>query len=453
MNAVVSSAAEVVSIPISVGGRMAWVFQPLVRGVRSETFYVKGNLGGGKQFYRSTGFSAKAMALERAKVLWTAALKGEVAEVKAALEGTKRRQVKPVATIADVVRAHALAAEQGRLHVRGNVAAGYANSLLRVVGWAEGLHEVREGKVRRSFDAQAVGSRSLAVLAAEDFVPRFERAYLEQAKGDKVRREQLLRGAHAVLRNARAMFEPVAMRAYKGLELPDLGHFLKTPMKQARAVQHGRLEDAAVREMALAAMALRESDPELYRVHVALRHLGLRNDELMQARVEWVERCEREVKLPGGELRKLALADGSVIEATVPVVRKVAALFNVTLRAYWEPKGNEGVVAISPEVLAELAPWIDGRKPADFLVPGRTKTEVWELIYVRHADFVRPWTAHLAKRGYELRRWGATKVALLHQSEEMADLFLRHAKTTTAQKHYLTERPLPCPITLGDVGL
>lgn len=444
---------ERIGIEINVGGRKAWVFQRLIGGVRTENYYVQGNVPGSGMWRVSTGFSTKSMAMDRARLLWKAKINEQMDGVRAALEGTKLRQPKAAATIGDVVRAHALAEEQGKLHVRPAVASGYRKALVRLVAWAKELHELSEGKVRRTMDTAAVERLSLAVLVERDFVPEFERAYVAPAGSDKVRREQLLRGAHSLLTNARAMFEPVALRAYQGLTLPELAPFMTTQMKVARAVEHGRLEDAAVREMALAALALRESDPDLYRVHLCFRHLGLRNDELLAARVEWIERTEREVKLPGGESRRLKLADGSTIEALVPVVRPVAGLMNLTLRPYWEPKQSSGVVAIAPEILAELAPWLDGRGGLDHLVPARTKTERWELIYLRHADFVRPWTAHLAKRGYELRRWGATKLALLHQSEEMAELFLRHAKRTTAQKHYLTERPLAAPITLGDVGL
>lgn len=444
---------ERIGIEITVGGRKAWVFQRNIRGSRTENYYVQGNVPGKGPWRVSTGLSSRSMAVDRAKLLWRAKLHEQDDGVREALAGTKLRQPKPVATIGQMVQAHALAEQAGKLHVRARPAQGYRLALIRLVAWGKGLHTMAPGKTRRTMDAEAVSKLPLTVLTERDFVPEFERTYTAPAGADRMRREQLLRGAHSLLTNARAMFEPVALRAYQGLVLPDLESFMTTQMKVAREVEHGRLDDAAVREMALAALELRESDPDLYRVHLCFRHLGLRNDELLEARQEWIEEVQREVKLPGGETRKLALADGTTIEATVPIVRPVGGLMNLTLRPYWEPKRSAGVVAIAPEIMAELAEWRTGREPLDHLVPARTKTERWELIYIRHADFVRPWTAHLAKRGYELRRWGATKLALLHQSEEMAELFLRHAKRTTAQKHYLTERPLPAPITLADVGL
>jgi hypothetical protein len=96
---------------------------------------------------------------------------------------------------------------------------------------------------------------------------------------------------------------------------------------------------------------------------------------------------------------------------------------------------------------------VDAGAREAFLIPARTDTERWRLIYIDHAEFVRPWTEHLAKKSYELRRWGATTVRRLHQSREMGDIFLRHAGKSVADKHYFTERPLAVPITFADCGL
>jgi hypothetical protein len=50
---------------------------------------------------------------------------------------------------------------------------------------------------------------------------------------------------------------------------------------------------------------------------------------------------------------------------------------------------------------------------------------------------------------YELRRWGASKVAELHQNDAMGSWFLRHSPKRTGTKFYL-KAPVPVPITLQD---
>jgi hypothetical protein len=42
----------------------------------------------------------------------------------------------------------------------------------------------------------------------------------------------------------------------------------------------------------------------------------------------------------------------------------------------------------------------------------------------------------------------------MHQSDDMAEKFLRHARRTVAAKHYVpADTVMPAPITLADCGL
>lgn len=416
---------------IEIGGRTAWVFQRVPGG----NFYVKGNLPGGNQFYRSTGFSTKGMGMDGAKKLWKAALEGRWDD----LQKTKLRAEKAVATIGEVVRAHGLALQEGRLDVSAETADHYVCSLRRLVAWARGLHKT-VGK-RRVVDAVAIDALSCEVLT-EELVDTSVRNYVATAGKDELERDRKLRTVHTTVTNGRCLFEAVAMKAYKSLVLPELKGFLGATLRKAEPVEHEALADAAVREMAaemLGPMPAGRNESALYLVHLCFRHFGMRNDEIENARVEWVE------ILPVQEIRTVYLADGSA--------RHIVAKMKVCRRSYWIPKASVGEVGISADVLAELWPFLEGRAPLDYLVPLETMTARSEVVNREHSQFVRPWTKDKQKSSYELRRWGATKVARLHQSEEMADRFLRHAKKTTAQKHYLTERPMPAPITLADCGL
>lgn len=412
-------------LTIEVGGRKAWVFQR----VKDGNFYLKGNAPG---IFRSTGFSTKGMALDAARKLWKAALEGRLD----ALDSTKLKKTREVATIGEIVQAHALAGEKGHLEVKADVGAAYRNCLRRVVAWAKGTHGRPVGKVRDQVDAAAVDKLSSEILSQE-LVEEFCRNYVAAAGGDMLERDQRLRGAHSILRNARALFEGRALSVYKGLTLPDLGKFLAAALRKAVPVEHESLSDKAVREMATEALKLREVEDPLYLVHLLFRHVGMRNDEIENMRVEWIEEF--------AEPRAVFLPDGSK--------REIAGVVAIRRRSYWVPKRSAGDVPLSADVLAELEKWTKDRQGDEVLVPAATATDRWELIYRRHSDFVRPWTGDRQKTSYELRRWGATKIARLHQSAEMADRFLRHARTTTAERHYLTELPLPCPITLADCGV
>lgn len=437
------------STEISVGGRSAWVLRLMQRGRRSENFYVLGNPPGRPKFVRSTGFSTKGEAIARARLLWRAELNRHMEGVAAALDGAKLRRAVVMATIGEILAAHECAEKAGRLGVKPRVAAGYRHALVRVVAWAHGLLEQADGDDARRWPDEAAVARLPASVLTEDLVAEFEARYVASAGGDYLARDRRRRGVEALLRNARAMLGD--LRIYRGLELPKLKGFLEAKIRRGPKVRHEDLSDAAVAEMAAAAQELREQEPALYLVHLLHRHLGMRNDEIVNARREWVERLARPetVELASVKREVVTLADGSRREICAPETRLVPAVMAIERRSYWVPKQSTGRVPIAPCVLAELERWLVG-DALEHLVPAPTPTARWELVYLRHADFVRPWTAHLAKRGYELRRWAATRVRLMMRSREAGDLFLRHAGKSVAEAHYFTRSPLPPPITLAD---
>lgn len=441
-------------LQVVVDGHPASVFRPLIKGVRREKFYVKGYPPGSKNkaFYRCTGFAQKTPALDAARKLWKAALGGRWV----ALEQTKLRGEAPAATVGEILEAHEKHIHRVNLTLRRHSAAGYRNSLRRVVAWA------RLGGLQPGWQAKAE-SLSGTVLDG-DLVRDYLAQVVPMKELNPKAHEQKLRGALRTLALARQMFAGLgrrmaggketqeltgqARKCYAGLALPaKLWEFLERPAEKAPRRRHEPLADAAVREMAAAALGLKESNPALYAVHLLFRHCGLRNDEIVHARGEWIVRLADPVAvfLPNGERRE------------------VAAFLEIRTREYWAVKVTEGRVPISADVLAELES-VTGRVEGSdrkgkmeegraFLIPALTVTDRWELVNVAHNDFVRPWTEHLQKRSYELRRWAGTKVRMMHRSREMGDIFLRHAPTSVGELNYFTDAPVPAPITLGDVGL
>jgi hypothetical protein len=446
------------SAMIVVNGCKAWVYRRLVRGRRSKWFCVKGTPPGlHRDWARSTKCVTKAEAIKRGTLLWRAKLAEHLEPVRAALEESKVRRARVVCSIGELLDAHERAEQHGRLHCQARAAATARAALCRAIAWRQGWHALREGMQREWIDTERVRACSAAVLEEPEFIGELELAYVAPAGADFLAQDVRRRGLVSLLTNARAMFkESLLSTIYRNLVLPELKHFLAVQPRPAVVAEKRVLSDDAVREMARVALGLKESNPRLYLVHVLHRHLGLRNIEIEAARVEWIERfaAPREIEIAAGEAEEVTLADGRTIRVVLAEKMKRVAVgqVNVKRRSYFKPKRSAGCVAISADVWAEIARWVEHRRPDEPLVPAASATERRELIYIAHADFVRPWTAEHAKKGYELRAWGATVVERLHKSREYAEYFLRHGKQTTAEQSYL-ERPLAAPITLGDCGV
>lgn len=404
---------------IEVSGNTAAVFRPVRKGVRAKLFYVKKGNG----LFRCTGYSTRREAEQSARALFRAFLDKRFD----ALNSVKLRGPAPVATIGELIAAHEKNVARENKTLQGHSAAGYRNALRRVVAWGK-LGGLEDGWQERAETLKG------AVLD-EDLVRDYLDAVVPAKESNAKLHDQRLRGALRTLALARQMFAERTRNCFKGLALPPkLKEFLKRPSEKPPRRQHQPLGDEAVRAMAQAALKLQ---PALYAVHLLFRHLGMRNDEIAHARGEWIERLAVPVAVH--------LFDGTR--------REVAAFMVIENREYWAVKKSGGKVPIAAEVLAELDAAVGVTTGREYLIPALTVTDRWELVNVAHNDFVRPWTEHLQKRSYELRRWAGTKVRMMHRSREMGDIFLRHAPTSVGELNYFTDAPVPAPIMLSDCGL
>ncbi len=394
---------------IDVGGRTASVFRRARNGVRGN-YYLKGWLGA-RQLLRCTGFSTKGMARDAAVKIWRAALESRFD----VLEATKLRKDKPVASIGEVIEAFSDHIGEFNLKIKPRTTAGYTNALKTV------LRKVHAGDVER------VSTSALT----EELCEKFFAAHVKEAGGDLIERDARIRGANSTLRNARAMFSATAMKCYRRLHLPDLGGFLKASTMDDPTVEHQEITSAAMWEIAQAARWLRDQMPALYVTHLLYRHLGMRNDEIENARLEWMEKRSDVVWLPDGQRRAIA---------GYMVIKK---------RKEWAPKRSSGEVPIAPAVWREIRRFSTAKQPGDFLIEARNITERSWLVDRDHSEFVRPWMTEHSKTSYELRRWAATVVAK-RQGDEFADRFLRHKSKSVAGKHYLTAHAPVAPLTFTD---
>jgi hypothetical protein len=220
-------------------------------------------------------------------------------------------------------------------------------------------------------------------------------------------------GANATVRNVKSLFRARAVDLHmQALKLPDLtalrgAHFLKAPPSEFVPWP----EDVYA-EMEAASQVLKTEKPELWLVNAMLRRLGLRDEELLEARREWIEvqgsrawlvvanRGTEFTLLKNGAQRRLEL-DSELQEILLPRTGYLIA---------------------------------DGWKP-------------WprkDLIYRTHSQWMRTFVGdEAAKTNHQLRKYAASKIYSTHGLVAAAE-FLGDTVATVEKyyKAYLGASPL-----------
>jgi integrase len=246
-----------------------------------------------------------------------------------------------------------------------------------------------------------------------------------------VARESRKRGGFSRLVQARALFKPRAMRCYSDLVLPDVAEFLKADNFQPSAPELVEIGPEEMGKIAEAALKLRDTDKALYVAHLLFRHCGMRNDEIVNMRWDWIETS------PDGVVH-----------------------VNICVRPYWKPKGSMGRVPVSPCVLAELQAMRGDAEAADPVIARAYETHRADVVDRDHSAWLKGVWQEIGapvrrKTSYELRRWAAG-VVRDRQGRDAAEQFLRHAAPAGAGRFYMSGM-FPWakiePITLQDAGV
>ena len=250
--------------------------------------------------------------------------------------------------------------------------------------------------------------KSTSVLTA-DLIREFEKRQLARAekqatsstRATLIQRVRTSTASYA--RQARSIVALRKMKFYAGLKLPDLTAFRGESVETPRRSLPRPLEMRALAAMEAAAPALAESDPAVYVAHLLFSRLGLRNVEIVNARIHWI-------------------SNGSIGIVDRP-------------EEDFFPKGSEGWVPIAGDVLAEItrfqAMCTDG-----YLVPGRNATERHEAVYRRHSKWVSKWIKDRTKTSYELRRYAGLRLLDMGATIFEVRDFLRHRDVQTTQMWY-----------------
>jgi integrase len=193
------------------------------------------------------------------------------------------------------------------------------------------------------------------------------------------------------------------MKFYEGMKLPDLIGFRGETVESPHRSLPRPLDMEALTAMNAAAPALSESDPGTYVAHLLFSRVGLRNIEIVNARVHWIS------------------------DESIGIVNRPEEDFF--------SKGCEGWVPIAPDVLKEIL----GFQPLcteGYLVPGANRTERHDAVYRRHSKWVAQWIKDRTKTSYELRRYAGSRLLDMGATVFEVRDFLRHRDVQTTQIWY-----------------
>jgi hypothetical protein len=250
--------------------------------------------------------------------------------------------------------------------------------------------------------------KSTALLTA-NLIREFEKRQIERAEKRATATtrskliEQVRTSTASYVRQARSIVSLRKMKFYEAMKLPDLTGFRGETVESPHRSLPRPLDMKALTAMNAAAPALAESDPGVYVAHLLFSRIGLRNIEIVNARVHWI-------------------SDGSI------------GIVNRPEEDFFS-KGCEGWVPIAPDVLAEILKF--QRLCADgYLVPGANRTERHDAVYRRHSKWVSRWIKDRTKTSYELRRYAGSRLLDMGATIFEVRDFLRHRDVQTTQMWY-----------------
>jgi integrase len=335
-----------------------------------------------REIFRSTGTkeiaAARRIAAQIIESFWTDAGRGA--------ERLKLRN--DHATIGELIERYRASAAQRPATIRSNV-----RSLRMIV------------KTVHSGDPDIKPTSILTANLIREFekrqLDRVEKRSAGLSKASALQRVRVSTASY--VRQARAIVALRKMKFYEGLKLPDLTGFRGESVEAPHRSLPRPLDMKALAAMEAATPVLARDDPAAYVAHLLFSRLGLRNIEIVNARTHWI-------------------SDGSI------------GIINRPEEDFF-PKGCEGWVPISPDVLKEILSFqplcTDG-----YLVPGANRTERHEAVYRRHSKWVSQWIKDHTKTSYELRRYAGSRLLDMGATIFEVRDFLRHRDVQTTQQWY-----------------
>jgi integrase len=233
---------------------------------------------------------------------------------------------------------------------------------------------------------------------------QFERAQKRATAATRSTVIQRVRTSTAsYVRQGRSIVALRKMKFYDGMKLPDFAGFRGETVEPPKRSLPRPLDMNALQAMEAAEPTLAKQDPGAYVAHLLFSRLGLRNIEIVNARVHWI-------------------SDGSI------------GIVNRPEEDFF-PKGCEGWVPIASDVLKEILSF-QSLSTDGYLVPGANRTERHHAVYRRHSRWVSQWIKDRTKTSYELRRYAGSRLLDMGASVFEVRDFLRHRDVQTTQQWY-----------------
>jgi integrase len=160
-----------------------------------------------------------------------------------------------------------------------------------------------------------------SLILTVDLIRSFERTRLANARTETERR-RARSSVRSYVVQARSLVAPRKMHFYEGLNLPDLSAFRSERIEMPKRAKPRALNTGVIAAINAAAPKMASKDPAVYVAFLMFSRLGLRNVEIRNAKWSWIE------------------------NGRIGIIERPEENFY--------PKGSEGWVPISPDVLAEL---------------------------------------------------------------------------------------------------
>ncbi|XHR29871.1 MAG: hypothetical protein ACFUZC_04820 [Chthoniobacteraceae bacterium] len=367
-------------------------------GTGSDNYYVRFEHRG-KQYLRSTGSPVLAAAKVNAKRIRDSIVIGDGKDAE------RLKLKSDYATIQDILDRYKARAgvvlELMPKTVRGNMLALKA-ICRKVMGEEVNLAHVKASELTAKL------------------LETYKLKCREASAGDYCQAERSKRSANSTITQARSLFTKGAMPLYEGLKLPDLKEFKEVAkFSLQQGTPYLPIPAPVIEAMEKEAHgALREKAPAQYLGYLMAIRLGMRDCEMVEARWEWLEEW--------------------------PTGTQMA----IIVRPYFAPKGSEGRVPVSDDVLSEIKALggpLEGGK--GYILPAANQTERSESIYRGLSAWVRGYLPDRVKSVHELRKHAGSIVATQTKSLVHAQRFLRHRSVVTTERHYATLLDQLAPLT------
>lgn len=271
-----------------------------------------------------------------------------------------------------------------------------------------------ERYVREEFKARVPGN----ALLSEVLDPQRFRHWIEL----QVAAGRSAAGIRSDVNSIKSLFAPGVLHYYQEFQMPDVTAFRTVSFSTRRksGAEAGKPESFRIIDrkqlsaMEAAAEQLRTGEDlqgrRIWAVFALMRWCGLRNNETMELRWDWVREG---AKGPVLEFVKRKLLDGST----------------------YEPKGRDGTVPIRRDLLEELREAFGDE--GEFVIPRSSKTDGENLYQRTINDWARQFLKNRPgkKVSYALRGQFGAEIAM-RSGIEVASRMLRHASLSTTWAHY-----------------